>query len=120
MQNLFQAIFTVAAIGELVIVAIACFQLWRNRNREITVLSPRDALYGAAFFGAAAILTAFIARDARMDGDDVLVYAAAFGIVAAALSTFVRRRASWPARYARLALLLPLGFGVFAGLAAPL
>ncbi|MGW6910185.1 hypothetical protein [Streptomyces sp. NPDC054940] len=76
-------------------------------------------LTGTALFGGTMTVTALFARGwDSASSADTLLYAVTFGIVTAGLATYLRRGDGARSAYRHLAQLLPVGFGVLAGLAA--
>lgn len=120
MEIAFKASFMVAVAAEVVLVAVLVFQLWRQQRHEGTqslVFTGGDALTGAALFGGTMTITALLARGWSSVSMDTLLYAATFGIVTAGLVTYLRRGGKVQPAHARIAFVIPLGFGVLAGLA---
>ncbi|MFJ3900312.1 hypothetical protein [Streptomyces sp. NPDC090025] len=116
MKLLFMVALVIATVAEIVVVAALIFQGFRHRDGSEPsrkVLRGDDVLASAGLFGGLMTATALIAHgwDAY-DSMNVLLFAATFGIVTAALLERFRDK---PA--ARAAYLLPAGFGIVAGLA---
>ncbi|MCL8017454.1 hypothetical protein [Streptomyces sp. AS02] len=122
MEIAFKASFVLATAAEVVLVAVLVVQLWRRERHGSArplVVAYGDVLTGAALFGGAMTVTALSARG--WDGlstPDTLLYAVTFGIVTAGLATYLRRGDGARPVHGHLAQLLPVGFGVLAGLAA--
>ncbi|MEV0323590.1 hypothetical protein ACIBKX_13690 [Streptomyces sp. NPDC050658] len=121
METVFKASFMVAVAAEVVLVAVLVFQIWRKERHGGTsplVFTGGDALAAAALFGGTMTLTALLSDGwDYVSSTDVVLYAATFGIVTAGFAAFLRRGERARPEYGRIAFLLPLGFGVLAGLA---
>ncbi|SDM63591.1 hypothetical protein SAMN04487981_10274 [Streptomyces sp. cf386] len=122
MEIAFKASFVLATAVEVVLVAVLVLQLWRRQRHASTrplVVTYGDVLTGAALFGGTMTVTALFARGwDSASSADTLLYAVTFGIVTAGLATYLRRGDGARSAYRHLAQLLPVGFGVLAGLAA--
>lgn len=125
METTFKASFMLAVAAEIVLVAVLVFQVWRKEKHggeSPMVFTGGDAMAGAALFGGAMTLTALISDGwSGLSTTDVLLYAVTFGIVTAGFATFLRRADKGRPQYGRIqygriAFLLPVGFGVLAGL----
>lgn len=121
METTFKTTFMLAVAVEIVLVAVLVFQVWRKERHGSTaqlVFTGDDALAGAALFGGAMTLTALLSDGwSGMSTTDTLLYAVTFGIVTAGFATYLRRADKERPEYGRIAFLLPVGFGVLAGLA---
>ncbi|OIJ97785.1 hypothetical protein BIV25_13335 [Streptomyces sp. MUSC 14] len=122
MEIAFKTSFMLATAAEIVLVAVLVFQVWRQQRNGSTqplVLTGGDALTGAALFGGTMTITALLAHGwGRASAMDTLLYSVTFGIVTAGLVTCLDRRDGARSARGRVAFLIPLGFGVLAGLAA--
>ncbi|MFG2500152.1 hypothetical protein ACGFSB_18315 [Streptomyces sp. NPDC048441] len=120
METTFKASFMLAVAAEIVLVAVLVFQVWRRERHGSTaplVFTGDDALAGASLFGGAMTLTVVLSDGwGGMSTTDILLYAATFGIVTAGFAKFLRGADKGRPEYGRIAFLLPLGFGVLAGL----
>ncbi|MGW7085957.1 hypothetical protein ACWGH2_21040 [Streptomyces sp. NPDC054871] len=121
METTFKASFMLAVAAEVVLVAVLVFQVWRKERHggeSPLVFTGGDALAGAALFGGTMTLTALFNDGwSGLSTTDTLLYAVTFGIVTAGFATFLRRADKGRPEYGRIAFLLPVGFGVLAGLA---
>ncbi|MEY9992627.1 hypothetical protein ABIE67_004659 [Streptomyces sp. V4I8] len=121
MEIAFKASFMLAVAAEVILAAVLVFQVWRQQRHGSTqplVFTGGDALTGAALFGGTMTVTALLARGwSSASTMDTLLYAVTFGIVTAGLATYLRRGDKVQPAHARIAFVLPLGFGVLAGLA---
>ena len=119
MDTVFRVMFTVVVIANIGVVAVLCRQVWRqvrHRAPGSLVVNGTDVLYAAAAFSGPMILTGLLVRGwDGVVGLDPIVYGSAVGVVCAALLTWARRAGvETPALW--MALVLPMGFGVLAGL----
>ncbi|HET6860922.1 MAG TPA: hypothetical protein VFH94_27960 [Streptomyces sp.] len=121
MEIAFKASFLLAVVAEVALVAVLIFRFARREGRDDPrppVFTGADALTGAALFGGTMTLTALLADGwSGLGRQDTLLYAVTFGIVTAGLAAYLRRRAGGRPAHGHMAFVLPLGFGVLAGLA---
>ncbi|MFE0256728.1 hypothetical protein [Streptomyces sp. NPDC059010] len=130
MEMAFKVSFVLATAVEAVLVAVLLFQLWRRQRHEVArplVLSGGDALSsGCVCAGAMALTLLFTDGWDSPAAGDIPLYGATFGMATAGLVSFLNRRSGRSGTdqrdgtrspRGRVALLLPLGFGVLAGLA---
>ncbi|WP_031483080.1 hypothetical protein [Streptomyces bicolor] len=121
MEIAFKASFMLATAAEVVLVAMLVFQIWRQYRLGSTqppVFTGGDALTAAALFGGTMTVTALLADGwSSASTSDTLLYAATFGIVTAGLATYLRRGDGVRPAQVRIAFVIPIGFGVLAGLA---
>lgn len=120
METAFKASFMLAVAAEVALVAVLVFQVARKERHGGTsplVFTGGDALAAAALFGGTMTLTALLSDGwSGLSTSDILLYAVTFGIVTAGFAAFLRRGERGRPEYGRIAFLLPLGFGVLAGL----
>ncbi|MFI6009531.1 hypothetical protein ACIBAG_11985 [Streptomyces sp. NPDC051243] len=121
MEIAFKASFMLATAVEVVLVAMLVLQIWRQHRHGSTrslVFTGGDALIGAALFGGTMTVTALVAHGwSSASTMDTLLYAVTFGIVTAGLATYLRRGDGVRPAQVRIAFVIPVGFGVLAGLA---
>lgn len=121
MDIIFKSVFVLVGIVEIVVVVILCRQVWDQRGDRTSrplIIGGADLLWCAAAFGGPMVLTGLVAHGWRDSIElDAIGYGFVFGIVCAALMTYARRKTTIRDETVWLALLVPMGFGVLAGLA---
>ncbi|MGW2229675.1 hypothetical protein [Streptomyces formicae] len=117
MQNVFMGAFVLAVVVQSATLCVFLVQLWRSRKRkgpEPTALTGLDALTGAAVFGGASTVLQWVTSTWNdVSWSDTLLFAAVFGIATAGCMAAARRRGH--ARVQHVLLVVPLGFGIIAG-----
>ncbi|MFE0808374.1 hypothetical protein ACFW4M_05320 [Streptomyces sp. NPDC058794] len=113
MTLLFQLSFVVATLAAMAVAARLVRQAFRTDTAGRPAVVENEALSAGALFGGSMVVTALAAGHWQaVDWSDLVLFAAVFGIATAALIERVREH---PAA-SRVAYVLPVGYGVLAGL----
>ncbi|MEU5267626.1 hypothetical protein [Streptomyces hygroscopicus] len=116
MKTFFMISFAVAALAEVAVVAMLVLQAVRQKPpmaSDRPVVRVNDAVAAACLFGGSMVISGVVTHGwGDFDGTDLLLFAATFGVVTAALMERVRTKTT----VANAAYVIPVGFGVIAGL----
>ncbi|MEU2687349.1 hypothetical protein ABZ654_26425 [Streptomyces hygroscopicus] len=116
MKTFFMISFAVAALAEVVVVAMLVLQAVRQKPHmasDRAIVRVNEVVAAASLFGGSMVISGVITHGwGDIDSTDLLLFAATFGVVTAALIERVRTKTT----VANAAYAIPVGFGVIAGL----
>ncbi|MFH8241883.1 hypothetical protein [Streptomyces sp. NPDC018321] len=113
MTLFFQLSFVAATLVAMAVAARLVRQAFRTEAAGRPAVVENEALAAGALFGGSMAVTAVVSGHwPAVDWSDLVLFAAVFGIATAALIERVRKHTA----VSRVAYVLPVGYGVLAGL----